>query len=365
MSRKAADEQALRAAVSKDAKLAPPYGDAWDQVARSVRTSEEIYRDSSLLEGAQAFDTTLFGYARTLVRLADETVKPNAERLREYSEGGLESLKMELFSAAPIYDDLETIKLADSLSLLVEGLGADNEIVRKILAGSSPRKRAAALVEGCTLKDVNARKQLADAGRKGIDASQDPMIQLAKLIDPDARRLRKIRDEQVREVQRQAYAKIAKARFAVFGTGLYPDATFTLRLAFGVSKGYREGSEQFPWTTTLGGAYKRSEDHQNQPPFALPKSWFEHRNDINPDTPMNFVNTADIIGGNSGSPVINKDAELVGIIFDGNLQSLVLDYIYTEDQARAIAVHSSGILEALRKIYRADTLVNELTHAAL
>jgi hypothetical protein len=364
ISKKAADEQALRAAVSKDAKLARPYGDAWDQVARSVRTSEEIYRDSSLLEGAQAFDTTLFGYARTLVRLADETVKPNAERLREYSEGGLESLKMELFSAAPIYDDLETIKLADSLSLLVEGLGADNEIVRKILAGSSPRKRAAALVEGCTLKDVNARKQLADAGRKGIDASKDPMIQLAKLVDPDARRLRKIRDEQVREVQRQAYAKIAKARFAVFGTGLYPDATFTLRLAFGVIKGYREGADQFPWTTTLGGAYKHSEDHQNQPPFALPKSWFEHRNDINANTPMNFLNTADIIGGNSGSPVINKDAELVGIIFDGNLQSLVLDYIYTEDQARAIAVHSSGILEALRKIYRADTLVNELTHGA-
>jgi len=364
ISKKAADEQALRAAVSKDAKLAHPYGDAWDQVARSVRTSEEIYRDYSLLEGAQAFDTTLFGYARTLVRLADETVKPNAERLREYSEGGLESLKMELFSAAPIYDDLETIKLADSLSLLVEGLGANNEIVRKILAGSSPRRRAAALVEGCTLKDVNARKQIAEGGRKGIDASQDPMIQLAKLVDPDARRLRKIRDEQVREVQRQAYAKIAKARFAVFGTGLYPDATFTLRLAFGVIKGFQEGTEQLPWTTTLGGAYKHSEDHQNQPPFALPKSWFEHRNDINPSTPMNFVNTADIIGGNSGSPVINKDAELVGIIFDGNLESLVLDYIYTEDQARAIAVHSSGILEALRKIYRADTLVNELTHGA-
>jgi len=188
------------------------------------------------------------------------------------------------------------------------------------------------------------------------------MIKLAKLVDPDARRLRKIRDEQVREVQRQAYAKIAKARFAVFGAGLYPDATFTLRLAFGVIKGFQEGTEQLPWTTTLGGAYKRSEDHRNQPPFALPKSWLEHRNDIQASTPMNFVNTADIIGGNSGSPVMNKDAELVGIIFDGNLESLVLDYIYTEDQARAIAVHSAGILETLRKIYQADTLVNELTH---
>jgi hypothetical protein len=306
----------------------------------------------------------LFEYARTLVRLADETTKPNAERLREYSEAGLESLKLELFSAAPIYDDLETIKLADSLSLLAESLGADNELVRKVLAGSSPRKRAAELVEGCSLKDANVRKQLAEAGRKGIEASKDPMIQLAKLIDPEARRLRKIRDEQVREVQRQAYAKIAKARFAVFGAGQYPDATFTLRLAFGLIKGYQEGTEQLPWATTLGGAYKHSEDHQNQAPFALPKSWFEHRNDINPNTPLNFVNTADIIGGNSGSPVINKNAELVGIIFDGNLESLVLDYIYTEDQARAIAVHSSGILETLRKIYQANALVNELMPGA-
>jgi hypothetical protein len=150
----------------------------------------------------------------------------------------------------------------------------------------------------------------------------------------------------------------------VFGAGQYPDATFTLRLAFGLIKGYQEGTEQLPWATTLGGAYKHSEDHQNQAPFALPKSWFEHRNDINPNTPLNFVNTADIIGGNSGSPVINKNAELVGIIFDGNLESLVLDYIYTEDQARAIAVHSSGILETLRKIYQANALVNELMPGA-
>jgi len=364
MSKKAGDEQALRAAVKKDAKLERAYGDAWDQVATSIHTSEEIYRDYSLLEAAQAFDSNLFEYARTLVRLAEETTKPNAERLREYSEAGLESLRLELFSPAPIYDDLEKVKLADSLSLLVETLGANNEIVRQVLAGSSPRKRAAELIERCTLKDVNARKQLAEAGRNGIDASKDPMIQLAKLVDPEARRLRKIRDEQVREVQRQAYAKIAKARFAVFGTGQYPDATFTLRLAFGVNKGYQEGTERLPWTTTLGGAYKHSEDHKNQPPFALPHSWFEHRNEINSNTPLNFVNTADIIGGNSGSPVINKNAELVGIIFDGNLESLVLDYIYTEDQARALAVHSSGILEALRKIYQANALVNELTQRA-
>jgi hypothetical protein len=245
MSKKAADEQALRAAVMKDPKLQHAYGDAWDQVAGSVRTSEETYRDYSLLEGAQAFDSSLFEYARTLVRLADETAKPNAERLREYSEAGLESLKLELFSAAPIYDDLETIKLADSLSLLAESLGADNELVRKVLAGSSPRKRAAELVEGCTLKGADARKQLAEAGRKGIEASKDPMIQLAKLVDPDARRLRKIRDEQVREVQRQAYAKIAKARFAIFGTGLYPDATFTLRLAFAVGNHFGRRVQTF------------------------------------------------------------------------------------------------------------------------
>jgi hypothetical protein len=186
------------------------------------------------------------------------------------------------------------------------------------------------------------------------------MILLARLVDPESRRLRSIYDNQVDEPRRQAYAKIAQARFAVYGKNIYPDATFTLRLAFGQVKGYEENGKQIPWMTTMGGAFAHAESHQNQEPFQLPASWTRHKAILNRATPLNFVNTADIIGGNSGSPVVNRAGELVGIIFDGNIQSLVLDYIYTDTQARAVAVHSAGIAEALKKIYGSERVVSEL-----
>ncbi len=361
LNKKRAEETALREAVAKDPKLQQAYGDAWDQVAASIKTWNGIYDQYYLLERGNAFNSDLFTIARRLVRLAEETSKPNAERLREYSEAALESLRQQLFSEAPIYDDLETVKLEDSLSMLMEMMGANNELAQKVLAGKSPQQRAAELVRGSHLKDVAFRKKLADGGRQAIAESTDPMIQLARLVDEPARQVRKIYEEQVDEPQRQAYGKIAQARFAVYGSDLYPDATFTLRLAFGEVKGYQEKGEKIPWATTLGGAYKHAEAHGNREPFALPKSWIERKNRLNLETPFNFVSTADIIGGNSGSPVVNRQGELVGIIFDGNIHSLVLDFIYTDEQARAVAVHSAGILEALRKIYRADSIVAELT----
>jgi hypothetical protein len=211
------------------------------------------------------------------------------------------------------------------------------------------------------LKDVAVRKQLADGGMKAIDASNDSMIELAKLIDPPARRIRQTYEQQVDEPQRQAYGKIANARFAVYGSSVYPDATFTLRLAFGEVKGYTEAGQKVPWATTLGGTFEHAAAHENKDPFELPAIWKERKAKLNLATPFNFVNTADIIGGNSGSPVVNRAGDLVGIIFDGNIQSLVLDYIYTDQEARAVAVHSAGILEALRKVYSADRLVGELT----
>ncbi len=361
LNKKRAEETALREAVAKDPKLQQAYGDAWDQVAASIKTWNGIYDQYYLLERGNAFNSDLFTIARRLVRLAEETSKPNAERLREYSEAALESLRQQLFSEAPIYDDLETVKLEDSLSMLMEMMGANNELAQKVLAGKSPQQRAAELVRGSHLKDVAFRKKLADGGRQAIAESTDPMIQLARLVDEPARQVRKIYEEQVDEPQRQAYGKIAQARFAVYGSDLYPDATFTLRLAFGEVKGYQEKGEKIPWATTLGGAYKHAEAHGNREPFALPKSWIERKNRLNLETPFNFVSTADIIGGNSGSPVVNRQGELVGIIFDGNIHSLVLDFIYTDEQARAVAVHSAGILEALRKIYRSDSIVAELT----
>jgi hypothetical protein len=359
-------EKELRDAVSKDPKLSQSYGDAWDQVAATIKTLIKI-RDEYNLFGigpqrrAQSFNSTLFDIAIKLVRLAEETSKPNSERLREYSEAGLDSLKLQLFSDAPIYEDLETVQLADSLGMMAEVMGEENEIVQMVLAGKSPRDRAAELIHGTALKDVAVRKRLADGGLKAIQEATDPMIQLARQIDPESRRIRQAFEQQVDEPQRQAYGKIANARFAVYGSTVYPDATFTLRLAFGVTKGYTEGGQQIPWATTLGGTYEHAAAHDNKEPFDLPKIWNDRKSQLNLSTPFNFVSTADIIGGNSGSPVINRQGELVGIIFDGNIQSLVLDYIYTDREARAVAVHSAGILESLRKIYQANRLVTELT----
>ena len=366
MEKKRAMESSLRDKVGSDPKLQQAYGDGWDQVAATLKTLVKIRDEYNLIgygptKRAQAFNSELFDTGMTLLRMAQELPKPNNERLREFSEANLDPLKLQLFSEAPIYDDLETVKLADSLGFMTEVMGADNDLVKKVLAGKSPRDRATELVHGTKLKDVAVRKQLAEGGMKAIDASNDPMIELAKLIDPPARRVRQTFEQQVDEPQRQAYGKIANARFAVYGPSVYPDATFTLRLAFGEVKGYTEAGQKIPWATTIGGTYEHAAAHENKEPFELPAIWKERKSKLNLSTPFNFVNTADIIGGNSGSPVVNRAGELVGIIFDGNLQSLVLDYIYTDEEARAVAVHSAGILEALRKVYSADRLVGELT----
>ena len=359
-------EKELRDAVVKDPKLSQSYGDGWDQVAATIKTQIKI-RDEYNAFGigpqrrSQSFNSDLFDIAIKLVRLAEETAKPNGERLREYSEAALDSLKLQLFSDAPIYEDLEIVQLADSLGMMAEVMGEENEMVQRVLAGKSPRDRAAELVHGTTLKDVAVRKRLADGGLKAIQDSSDPMIQLARLIDPESRRIRQAFEQQVDEPLRQAYGKLANARFAVYGSSVYPDATFTLRLAFGEAKGYIEGGENILWATTLGGTYDHAAAHNNKAPFELPKIWNERKSQLTLTTPFNFMSTADVIGGNSGSPVINRKGELVGIVFDGNIESLVWDYTYTDQVARTVAVHSAGILEALRKVYAANRLVTELT----
>jgi hypothetical protein len=362
MKKKQADEKTLREKVGKDAKL-KDYVGAWDEVSKAVDEWNAIYYEYGTLETGAAFNTDLFGIARTLVRMADESTKDNAERLREYRESAKDSLEQQLFSEAPIYDDLETAKLADSLSQFMELMGAENEWVRKVLQGRSPRDRAAELINGSRLKDVAFRKELAKGGRTAIEGSNDSMILLARLIDPPARAIRKTYEEKVDEPMKQAYAKIAKARFAIEGSDTYPDATFTLRLAFGPVKGYEQDGKQMPPWTTIGGAFQHADDHGSKPPFQLPQSWLNPPKSLNMDTPYNFVSTADIIGGNSGSPVVNKEGEYCGIIFDGNLQSLVLDFMYTDKTARAISVHSSAMIEALKNVYQADALVSEIEKA--
>ena len=353
-------ERSLRQAVANDPKLRDTR-DAWDEVVKALTAWNQIFVDYELYERGQAFNTELFTIARMLVRLSDESAKPNADRLREYAEAGLDSLKQHLFSEAPVYPDLETVKLTDSLGFLLERAGAENPFVKQIMADMSPSARAAQLVAGTKLADVKVRKQLAEGGKRAIESSDDPMIALARTVDVPARKVRKTYEDKVEEPLRQAYAKVAQARFAIEGDTTYPDATFTLRLAYGQVKGYEDAGKKLPAWTTIGGAYRHVEEHGGLAPFALPASWVKDQDKLNLETPFNFVSTADIIGGNSGSPVVNRAGELVGIIFDGNIQSLVLDFVYTDKEARAISVHSSAILEALRKVYDAGPLVDELT----
>ncbi len=361
MNGKRREEDAFRRAAAANPAQAAACESAFQTIDQSLVVLAAIRDDYNLLERAMAFDSELFGIARTLVRMAAETAKPNAERLREFRESNLKSVEQALFSEAPIYENLETALLTDSLSMYLEHKGFSDELGQKVMAGKSPSQRAGELVRGCKLADVALRRKLAEGGAAAIEASDDPMIRLARLVDEPARKLRTTYEQQVEEPQRTAYGKLANIRFQQFGTETYPDATFTLRLAFGLVEGYRENGEAVPAWTTMAGTYQRAEDHGNQDPFALPKSWLDHKDRLNLNTPMNFVFTADIIGGNSGSPVVNRAAELVGIIFDGNLQSLVWDYAFTEDEGRAVAVASNAILEALRKIYDAGPLADELT----
>jgi hypothetical protein len=360
MRRKREEETALRQAVAKSAEWQAAYGDAWNRVEAANQVFRTIYEKLSLLEYGSAFNSRLFEIARTLLRLAEESRKPNAERLREYSDAALDSLKFQLFSGAPIYEDYETLKLADSLALLEEKLGAENDLVVQVLDGKSPRQRASDLVRGTKLADVALRKNLAGGGQAAIEASDDPMIRLARLVDPAARDVRKLFESQVDEPTEQAFGKLAQARFKVYGASVYPDATFTLRLAFGEVRGYEEDGRKIPWATTIGGTFARAADHGYKEPFNLPNSWLDGKDRLNPSAPFNFVCTADISGGNSGSPVVNRQGEVVGIIFDGNLHQLPGTFLYTEEQARSLAVHSEGIVEALRKIYRTSALLKEL-----
>jgi hypothetical protein len=362
MERKQQTETKLRAGVAQDEKLQAAR-DAWDKIAEAEKIRAQNLKQATLLEGGAGFQSKVFDIARTLVRGVEERTKPSTERLREFRDSNLESLQMQLFSPEPIYDDFEMVKLAKSLTFLSEQLGHDNELVVKVLGGQSPEERASQLVHGTQLKDVELRKKLWQGGPEGIHASDDPMIKLALLVDPESRAARKVLETAVDEVKRQAYDQIGKAKYALEGSSIYPDATFTLRLSFGTVKGYEENGKKIPFQTTFAGLYERAEEHKEKPPFDLPRRWIERKDRLKPDTPFNFVCTADIIGGNSGSPVVNTKGEFVGIIFDGNIQSLVLDFVYDDRQARAVSVCSPAIIEALRKIYDADKLADELTGA--
>lgn len=334
---------------------------AFDRIATAQQAIKAVAQRYRLLESGLAFNAESFRIARELLRAGDERPKPNGERLKEFTDARRESLELELFSDKPIYEDYETITLADSLTDLVEQLGYTDPLVQQILSGQSPRARAAALVQATKVRDIGFRKQLYEGGAAAVTAAKDPMVELARLVDHEARALRKTVEAQD-EIKQQAQAVLGKARFAVEGTANYPDATFTLRLSYGQVKGYEENGETVPATTNFAGLYARSAAQNNQPPFDLPPRWVEKKSALDLSTPFNFVSTADIIGGNSGSPVVNQAGEFVGIIFDGNIYSLIADFGYDDQLARALSVHSAGILEALRKVYEVPALADELVN---
>jgi hypothetical protein len=373
LGRKVKQEERLKAFIAKsDTSEMKAAAEAFDTIAKTEKTRAELIKQITVLENGGGFNSHSFGIARILLRASEELAKPNPERLREYADARLPSLKFQLFSDEPIYEDFETLKLADGLQFLAVTLGPDSDLVKKVLAGKSPRERAYELISGTKVRDPKVREQIwkdieaaAKAGKPyDLSALKDPMIEVARLVDPASRAVRKRFENEVDEPKRQAYAALAKAKFAMDGDKVYPDATFTLRLAFGTVKGYKEDGKNVPPYTTLEGMYKRAESQGNKGPFELPKRWADRKGQIDLSTPFNFVCTADIIGGNSGSPVINKNAEVVGLIFDGNIQSLVLDFIYDDTIARAVSVDSRAIVEALRKIYDAGALADELTGKA-
>jgi hypothetical protein len=333
----------------------------WEEISNAMKVNREIYDQLTYVERMRGISSHLTSYARNLVRLAEEKSRPNGDRLREYRDSALPSLEQQLFSAAPIYKNLETATLAVSLAQLQEALGPDDAAVKASLSGKSPEEAAKALIAGTKLEDVTVRKRLYEGGKAAVDASTDPLIVLMRNVDPEARAVRKRFDDEVDAAVRRDGATIARARFAQAGFIQPPDATFTLRLSYGTVKGYEENGKKIPYFTTFGGAFQHAEEHGSKPPYNLAGSWPKMKSKLNLETPLNYVSTADIIGGNSGSPTVNKAGEVVGIIFDGNIQSLVLNFYYDDRQARAVQVDSRGIIEALRKIYGADALANELT----
>jgi hypothetical protein len=356
---KRAAEKVLRQKLAADKR--PGFSKTYESIDKALEVYANIYDAYDLLERGRAFEGDLFAFARTLVRAAEELPKANELRLKEYSDAALPQLRQTLLSPAPIYDDLAILELTFGLTKLREALGFDDPRVRAILGKKSPATLAAELVRGTKLKNLAVRKQLLEGGKAAVDAFKDPLLELARAVDPDARAVRKRYEDEVDGALTRAHEAIATVRFETHGTSIYPDATFTLRLSYGAVRGWTENGKPISPFTTMGGAFDR---HTGEDPFALPQKWLSSKSRLALDTRLNFTTTNDIIGGNSGSPVINKDAQIVGLIFDGNIHSLGGDFSFDERVNRAVSVHSSAILEALQKIYAADRIAQELRGGA-
>jgi hypothetical protein len=359
MEKKLKEEQAFRGAVRKDPALDNEFGKAWDELAQAEQKYAAIFKAYRFFEGAAGFTTGYFSTARTLVRLALERAKPNDERLREYRDAALPSLTRRLLAVTPTYDELEVFNFTDSLIQLQKEFGQMLE-VKWLFQGRLAEDVAKDLIAGSKLKDVEVRKKYLDGGLDAIYASDDPMIKLALLVDPMSRGLRKRYETEVESVEARNGTLIARALFKTKGPSIPPDATSSLRLSFGAVKTFVENGQKIPITTNFKGMFDKSAKNGNKPPYELPPSFLAAKAKIDLNTPLNFIATCDSIGGNSGSPVVNRKGEFSGVLFDGNIQSLPARFVYSDDQNRSVMVHSQGIIEALTKIYNAQPLVNEL-----
>jgi len=352
------EESGLRAFVASQPALRAGVGGAWEAIEKAQQVYRDIDAQYSSIEGARAFAGRYFAHARRLVRGADERAKPNADRLPEFTDSQLPEVEQRLFSTAPIYPEYESVRLGWSLTKMRELLGADDPFVRMVLGRKSPDQLAAEWVAGTRLGDPSVRKALWTGGKEAIARSDDPFIKLALAVDPAARAIRRRYEREVEAVVLKNTELIAQARFERDGTSAYPDATFTLRLSYGEVAGWSEGGRKIAPFTDFAGAFARE---TGADPFALPESWRAARARLNPAQRFNFVTDNDIIGGNSGSPMINRAGEIVGLIFDGNIHSLGGAFWFDPRTNRAVAVHSGAILESLSKVYGASDLVREIT----
>ncbi len=356
MAKKRAEEQDFRSKVAANAEWEAAYGGAWDAIAAArkmaaTRIKERLYR---------VLDSQYASLAGTIVQYVAEIGKPDGERLEGYHDGEIDSLQQRLFSPAPLYPAMEIARMAGMLELSAAELGPTDEYIKAVLGGRTPLDAATALTNGTKLADPAFRRQLVDGGQAAVAASTDPMIALLRRLDPLRRELVKWQEDNVSSVVQRAGEQLGKARFAAYGKSTYPDATFTLRLSYGRVRGYPMNGTKAPYKTTFHGLYDRALGFDFAPPFDLPSRYVEGRDKLDLSTPLDFVTTNDIIGGNSGSPVIDAKGEIVGLIFDGNIESLVGDFVYEGETNRAVAVHTGGMTEALKKLYGAQKLVDEL-----
>ena len=358
MAQKAASEQSLRELVAANPKLTE-VGAAWDEIEAAQERYRQIYDRYLYLEAGAGFNSKLFGYARQLVRGAAERGKANELRLREYADSNLPKIAATLLGETPVYPEYETLTLSFSLDKMREALGPDDPIVRQLMSRESPDGLAAELIEATTLADPAVRKALWEGGEQAVQASTDPMVALARQIDAEARAVRKVYEDEVQAPVTSGQERIARARFAALGTDTYPDATFTLRLSYGAVKGWTEKGEEIAPFTQLARVYERT---TGEAPFSLPQLWLDARDKLDPTTRFNYVTTNDIVGGNSGSPLIDAQGRLVGLAFDGNIHSLSGNYWYDPEMNRAVAVHPAIILTALRDVYDARDIAAEIVN---